>query len=210
MEETTLVKATINRGYKIRLGSIAAMCLIFGGWFFYDGFVEYPNHNEKAEEFLKYREANRLPEWERTAKEKGWSTENPGAVKGVWDLRVQKILGAFCTTVGLFFGSGFIRARGRWVACDQEGLSTNKIASVPFGAIQSVDSSRWKTKGIAYVLYDVSGQSGRIILDDWKFDRPATTRIYEAVQSHLKSACSTSDDQGPPDDASESTPGPTS
>ncbi len=193
-------KATISPGYRWRLGLIALMCLVFAAWFYYDGFVKYPRINDKVRLFQRLSQENRLHEWDRIAEQNGWPKENPGTEKSRLSLNTQKFLGSLCTVIGLVFGVTWLRAGGRWIACDEQSLTTNRGQAVPFDAIRSIDGGRWKTKGIAVVHYDGEGGSGRIVLDDWKYNREATTAIYDAVQAHLNpdAAAQADPDQQPP------------
>jgi len=71
------------------------------------------------------------------------------------------------------------------VTSDGSTLTTNRGQRVPFDALRSLDTSRWRTKGIAVVHYEVDGRAGRIVLDDWKYQRSPTTEIFNQVRAFL-------------------------
>ena len=60
---------------------------------------------------------------------------------------------------------------------------------VPIGAIQSVDTSRWETKGIAKLQYKTAdGEEGSITLDDFVYDRAPIDDMYEVIVAGLKNS----------------------
>ena len=98
----------------------ALATLVFGAWFFYDGFYAWPRERQIAREFAQFQAEGRSKDWAAYAAQRDWpdgSQGNPGDDHSDLDLMVQKVLGAAMTVVGLVFGVGFIRSLGRWIAC---------------------------------------------------------------------------------------------
>ena len=181
------VRASISKGYIWRPGVIGLAALGASGWFAYDGMVKYPRQKQMWE---SYNEISRehvddpieaAKVWEETAASHGWSNKKP-VEKTDTDIMTQKIIAAGTAPVGLFFLYGFFTSRGRWVEADEQGLATSSGQKAPFDSINSLDKSRWQSKGIAVVHYDGDGGAGRIVLDDWKFEREPTQQILKAVE----------------------------
>ena len=77
-------------------------------------------------------------------------------------------------------------AAGPTVAYGGDVLSVPGHPDVPLEAIRQMDKSRWDRKGIAKVEYELApGQSNRLTLDDFIYDRPPTDRIVERIEAHL-------------------------
>jgi len=188
-----MTKATISRSYLLRIGLIALACLGWGAYCIYDGFVAYPAQTEVYLEFKKTQTDNPTgwqEEWETKAKENGWPLKQ-GKIKDRrgFDTYAQYVMAAITLPIGCVFGLGYLRNAGRWVAADESGLTTNSGKTAAWEDIQDVDTTRWKTKGIAYVIFrkpsDSEGQTDRILLDDWKFDREPTRKIMQQIEQHL-------------------------
>lgn len=182
-------RAHIEKSYMIRVALLTAMLLGFSLWFCYDGYVAYPRDRQIAQEFARYKEEGRQKDWPAYALSQGWpdgSKGEPGRLHSETDILVQKGLGFALMPFGLLFLFNLIRLQGRWIDADEQELTTSWNQKVRFAQIVELDKSRWKSKGIAVVKYaDASGRSGKIILDDWKYNRQATTALVELVESTL-------------------------
>jgi hypothetical protein len=184
------VRATISKGYIWRPAVMGAMGLVFCGLFLYDGFIKYPHqevmwgvYNQIRVKYEKDpNEAQRI--WEQTARDKGWPITKP-IERAKKNILTQKIMAAASAPFGLYFAFAFLSCLGRWVEADEEGLRTRSGQRVPYGAIKSIDKSRWERKGIAVVHYEADGRAGRITLDDWKYDREPTKRILQAIEDRM-------------------------
>lgn len=186
------VRASISKGYIWRPGLIGLAALGACGWFAYDGFVKYPHqqqmwqaHNQIFEEHKKRQELydpnEAAAEWQEMAAAKGWPTKNPEGKSGT-DILTQKAIAGITGPIGLFFCVVFVTSRGRWVQADDQGLTTSAGKRSSYESITSLDKSRWQSKGIAVVHYSSDGQTGRIVLDDWKFEREPTKQILQIVE----------------------------
>ena len=182
-------KAGISPPYRWRLALIALMCLGFGGWSLYDGLVRYPEHNRKVERFQEINKKypdNWRDEWEKEAAARGWSNEPPGSPHSFSSLVTQFIYAGLTLPIGLFFGISFISSFNRWIATDENGLSTSKGQQAPFNSIKSLNKQRWRTKGIAVVHYQNPTGEHKIVLDDWKYEQQATKTMLQEVESRLQ------------------------
>lgn len=174
-------KATISPGYMARLVVVAIITLIGGLWFSYDGFVGYPHQQKVAQAYMQFQEEGRVDQWPEFAKENGWSV-TPESPKSDSDIWLQRILGMVAMPIGLIFGMATLRSLGRYVSCDQDGLSTNKYSNIPFDAITKLDKSRWQKKGIVIIQFQMDGKSGHIMLDDWKMNTDNTEQILRTIE----------------------------
>ena len=185
------VKATIATGYRLRLVLMTLMMLGFGVYCVYDGHIGYPKTKEigLAYQELKDQHPDDYPErWPDLAKSNGWPTKVPKKLKSEADydsdIMTQWIMAAIVLPLGLWFGYKLIRESGRWVAMDPAtGLTGSGGHDAPWDSLAGLESERWKTKGIARVVYReaASGKDRKILLDDFKSDRAAIGQIYDAV-----------------------------
>lgn len=185
------VRANISKGYIWRPGVIGAMALLFSGWFGYDGMVAYPLALEIQEAYNQVVSDNpgdpleQARIWADHAKTQGWPTGVPKSKIEKNDPFTQRVIAGITAPVGIYFLATFFLTRSRWVEADEQGLRTSSGLQTDYASVISIDKSRWQRKGIAVVHYDSGGQSGRVLLDDWKFDRESTKRILEAIEERM-------------------------
>ncbi len=185
------VRAKISKGYIWRPGVIGAMALLFSGWFLYDGTVAYPLQQKMWSDYNQIMQDNpgdpNVPArlWAEHAAAKGWPTGTPKKKVEDKDILTQKVIAGITGPVGIYFLATFFLTLGRWVEADEQAVRTSSGQQADYESIASIDKSRWQRKGIAVVHYDSHGRSGRIVLDDWKFDREPTKRILEAIEERM-------------------------
>ncbi|MEM7626377.1 MAG: hypothetical protein AAF333_12345 [Planctomycetota bacterium] len=206
MNDTPTVKATISPGYRWRLVLICLMMLGFGAYCIYDWQIGYPLKQQQYEEFTQIKEDNpkTFPEvWAAYAAERGWPTSSSKLEdKSDVDILVQLIMALICVPLGLFFLFKLVRENLRWVAMDETGISASGGHRVAWDAIQSLDETRWATKGIAWLHYtDASGKEHRLLLDDFKSQRDPIKQIVTKVQNLLKPPSGDDDTAGESPDA---------
>lgn len=179
------VKAVISSSYRWRLAIIGIGFSLFGLYCLYDGFIAYPYKQQIGLEYQRHRDEGRLDQWRAYAEERGWPIDEPKLISDM-SIYTQFIMAAIVFPIGIIFTTAFIRSFNRHVEMDTTGLSTQGGVRCRFDQITGLDTRRWKTKGIAIVQFkDENGLPGMITLDDWKFDRDATTAIYSRVAQHL-------------------------
>jgi len=182
------VRAKISKGYRARLGILSAVLVFMGAYFLYDWKIGYPKQREIAltYEDIFATEDNPQQAWVEIATENGWSTEAPGKPKTQSDINTQLYCGIACALIAAPFVLGFLRAGGRWVQVDENGLSASGGRQAAWSQIDRVDNRKWKSKGIAWVYFkDRQGDEDRILLDDWKFEVEPTRQIYAQVEAHM-------------------------
>ncbi len=180
------VVATINRGYRWRLAAMAVMCLGWAAYSLYDGMYAYPRQREISEAYQQLREEGRESEWPEYAASRGWpSDEMPGEPYSMWDIYTQYIQVALALPPGLYFAIQFVRT-GRWrITMSEQGLTASWGQKALFDRIERIDTSRWKTKGIAVVHYRQGEEVDQLSLDDWKFDPAAIQKMVDEVENRL-------------------------
>ena len=189
------IKAKISVGWKVRLGGMAVLFLGYAGWFLMDGFVGYPRQHEIHKEFLAFEkdhagldEAKLSEKWDTDVADKKGYPHYKEAKKEPGSILTQKIIGFSLIPVGLFGAWSFMAALKRWVAAEDDGIRDSDGQFAPWASITKLDKKLWPKKGIAWVLYDESGITKRILLDDFKFDRTPTEQIVRAVEEKLTDA----------------------
>ncbi len=188
------IRANISSSYRWRIGIVGIAALAFAAYCYYDGAIAYPAQKERWDRYSElveqYPETYQR-EWVALAETNGWKTEFP-TERTDNDIMTQYIMGAMCTAVGLFFFGSFLMMTRRYVETDDEALWDRKNRAT-WDQITEIDKTRWPTKGIAVVHFKEGGQSKRIVLDDWKFDRNETQRIMAHVESKTGATADESD-----------------
>ena len=188
------IKAASAPPYRFRLTLFAIGCLGLGVWFLHDGWVAYPKDREIHRAFQALKKEGLegdalLDRWKQIAGPKGWpdgTFGEPGKDRSNFDIQFNLIAGAALELIGIWFGVGaWLHAR-RWIALDGDNLTTSWGLTIPLEAILTLDKSRWAEKGTALVIADAERGGKCVVLDDWKYDRDATTKIVETIQRRLR------------------------
>jgi hypothetical protein len=179
-------KANIAKHYRIRLGVIGLMCLAFAGWFAYDAMIGYPAENAMAAQYAELRNSGDTEAFEAFCKEHDYDPE-PGGGPEVHEVEAQYAIAALCTPLALFFLYHWLVAAGKSMWTTQDAIETSWGQAVPFDKVKTLDKKRWDKKGIAVVHYEqANGEKGKLVIDDWKYDRPPTDTMLRELESHLK------------------------
>lgn len=182
-DESGAVKASASNSYLQRLLLLTVMCLGIGSWFLYDGAIAYPRQRVRALEYLRLEEEERLDEWPAFAASRGWSDEDPGEPKTVYDSYLQFLIAACLYPPGLLSLLQLFRYRKRWISLESGAIRTSWGRSFPLADIHKLDKRKWRKKGIAKLFYQHAGKRGSVTLDDWKFQAEPIEEILEQVQS---------------------------
>ena len=182
-------KAIVSKGYLVRVALIAAACTFWGLWSAYDGFVKYPRINRTADAFDAYKEANPQTweeNWAEYAEQHGYPANNneAGKRKSAFDMISQYVMMLVTLPIGLVMFYSMFAHIGRWIASDEQGLTDSRGASVAYEKITKLDKTRWK-KCIAVVQYEKDGGEGRLLIDDWKYERQPAGEILLDVESRI-------------------------
>ena len=183
-------KASVASGYRFRLILMTLLMLGFGAYCVYDATVGYPYLRDQAAAYEKVKaehpdDFNEV--WPQVAPGLGYKPEVPRKAKTDTDILTQWVMAAIVLPVGLFFGFKLLKESGRWVAMDDDGLTASGGHAAAWGDVTGLEDERWKTKGIAHVVYrDGAGKERRILLDDFKLERDPTKAIHERTLRQVR------------------------
>ena len=177
------LRANIDRRFYLKFLLIGVAIIGFALWSLYDGAVKYPNQRSRALEFQKLDEEGRSAEWQEFARGRGWPTDPPGEPKTEVDFGMQFIMAAGAGTVGLVLLIVVWRSRGRWIEASESGLKSSWGQSVDFDCVVSINKKKWREKGIAKIKYEDGKRRKSFVLDNYKYDRQATTMILYELES---------------------------
>ncbi|MEM9751917.1 MAG: hypothetical protein AAF916_00870 [Planctomycetota bacterium] len=188
------VRATIAKGYRVRLAILALGLCGFAGWAAYDGAIGYPKKQAMYEDLEAFKEQHDdwQTRWADHARTKGYGEDiakNPNELKPLktHDIGTQFTMMGICAPIGLWFVWCWLAAGWRYVEADEQGVRANGGVDLTWDQVQSIEDDRWKSKGIAYLRYQKDGgDDGRILLDDWKFNRNETTAIYRIANAKVR------------------------
>lgn len=158
------IVARAGRYYRNARYLIAFMCVAAGGWFAYDGWVKYPEHNRKVD-------AGEIRETKHSDT----------------DIRLQRILAMGLPPVGIFvLGWTLYRSRGVYRLAG-DTLHVPGHPPIPLDDIQEMDMDKWDKKGIAYAKYQTASMTApaEATLDDFIYERAPTDKIVERIRKHL-------------------------
>lgn len=190
------IRASIAKGYRVRLLILTLGLCGFGIYALYDGIYAWPKERAIYLDHQDFKEKHDdwQSRWQDYALEQGYGTKfarNPNAIdsRGGYDIPSQYAMAAVCLPIGLWFAWCWFAAGRRYVEADEQGVRTNGGVDVPWDQVQAIEDDRWKAKGIAYLKHaDKAGGEQRILLDDWKFNREETTAIYKLAQAKVSPA----------------------
>ncbi len=201
------MKAKPARGYIARLLLISGMCSVMSGWFLYDGYVTYPEENRVYETWKQFKdekgeEAN-SESWNARIEEAKAAdnaadpffdmpkmpatADHMGTARTETDILTQKLLGYGLLPLALLSTGYMLLFLRRWIAADEEAITAWGGVRIPYEAIAELDKTRWRSKGIANVVYE-DGEAQikkRLTLDDWKFQQAPTQEILRKIESKI-------------------------
>ncbi len=177
-----VIECRVTPWYFRRMGMLAAMLLVFGALFLYDGQWGYPAKNKKAavkdrfeEEVLKgydkAREANTLDAWRAEMKARDWPVDVNGeppkwlsyAAERGMDEKPKKysdreIEEQFWWGGGMFIiaavvGVLVLMNKGKVLRGHEDRLVTPDGTEVRFADVFKIDKRKWQGKGLATVYY---------------------------------------------------------
>jgi hypothetical protein len=194
------IRAENDPRFSRRFLYMGIAAILFALYCVYDGFIGYPNKQERALAFEKLYTDGRADEWEAYATERGWSTAIPEQPKPDdehrGDIVMQHAMAVVTGLIGIWLISIPLRARGRWIESSDTGITSSWGQSLNFTDITALDKRQWRSKGIARVTYNDNGSKRRFILDDYKFDRHKTDEILYELEQRIDPALITG---GPPE-----------
>jgi hypothetical protein len=163
------IVTTISTEWKRRMLMQTAFCVGFGLWFFHDGGVTYPRHNERIAEYQAAVARGEKTKWSDFAAKRGWAGQDHPAPYSSAELKTQFVLGAICVALGGATAAWCLLGLRLKMSSDGQTIIGPRGERVPLEAFVSVDKRKWERKSIACALYEQDGQRRRLTIDDYKF-----------------------------------------
>lgn len=138
------IEAPFSHYKKNNMLILTALLLVFGGWFYYDGY--------KNPEFIK-KHTNSDQTMDSTLKFNRMS----------WPLFIAG---------GVIMGIRFYLSRDKKVMADDRQLTINK-AVIPFDVIEKINKTHFDKKGYFVITYSQGGQSKDVTLSERYYDNLA-------------------------------------
>ena len=183
------IRAERDPRFYLRFLIIGLVAWGFAGWCLYDGFVRYPNRQERALAFEKLLEEKRGDDWDAYAIERGWSTTPPEASKPEeefeTDVKIQFAMAGLAAVVGIFPLLAVWRSRGRWIELSDAGLTSSWGQTVAMDQVTALEKRQWRNKGIAKLRYSDNGRNKTFVIDDFKFKRQPTDQILVEIENRI-------------------------
>ena len=158
---------------------MAALTVVMGFWFGYDGFVRWPAEKLQVAQIKRQLAVHDDPETRTELKN---HTDHSDM-----DILLQRILAFSLPPLGIcLLLWALYNSRGQYRLAD-ETLFVPGHPPVPLAAIRELDQSVWDRKGIAKAAYELpDGRAGSAKLDDFVYDRVRTDLIYDRIKAHLQ------------------------
>jgi hypothetical protein len=180
------IAARYGRYYRNTRYIMTAVTIVMGFWFLYDGFVRYPAENAKIDELSQQRDAAQARSDDAELSRIGTELK-AHSYHSKTDLLIQRLLAFGLPPLGLLLLIwALYNSRGEYRLAD-DILYVPGHPPVPLAAVRELDETLWDRKGIALLKYTLaSGESGRVKLDDFVYDRVPTDRIYEQIRASMQ------------------------
>lgn len=179
------IRAAISSAYRRKLAIIGVFVTAFGLWAAYDAFIKYPPQLTQYTAWQQFKQDGRLEEWPAHARQAGWPEDEP-PVRNKGHFYFNYAIFAVLTPVGLIYLGNALLSGKRWIEVDDTALRTYAGKEARLEKIIELNDRRWKSKGIALVIYeDDKGQRQRIVLDDFHYEMQPTRDIHAAIEGHL-------------------------
>jgi len=172
------VVARAARYYRMTRYFMVLMLFGYGIYSIYDGFYRYPRENEEAKKLGK----DVLP--------------HPGL-----DVPFNQFFGVLLPPLSIFMLFWCLRKSRGEIRFDGKNLTAPGHPPVPLENIVSMDQRLWDRKGIAYVDYDLGAQKGRIMLDDFIYEREPIDAIHDAIVKYIAPEDAKSESQENPSES---------
>ena len=140
------------------------------------------------------KEMGKLDKWPDLAYEHKWEETIPDPATGEEHVReemevkiqLQYVMAAVSTPLGLWALFIFFSSRGKWIEADETTIRSSWGEELALSTITELDKKKWSNKGIAKITYEEKGRMKNFVLDDCKYDRPATEEILRLVEANIQ------------------------
>ncbi len=171
----------------------------FGLWFYYDGAITYPKHNERVAQFAAAKARGAAAEWADFAEKNNWPGQDHPNPYTSGEITVQFVLGTITAAMGLMVCGWLLYSRGLKLRSDGQVVCGVDGKPVPMGAFVKVDKRKWDRKGIAYAIYEENGKRRRLTIDDYKF--VGGEDILKQIEERIAAKKGAPPPSAPPSDA---------
>lgn len=210
MTETTTTTATTDdppativarygRYYRNTRYLIAVMCIGWGLYSLYDGFVRYPRQNEaavqKEVDRVETASGRKVTAEERKEIAAKTTLPHPG-----WDVPFNQWAGMLLPPLGIALLAWMLyNSRGEY-RLEGNVLHIPGHPPVPLDNVRKIDKRLWERKGIAVIEYEdpASGKRKQFKLDDFVYEREPTDAIFDRVEKHVADMVQGQDAPGAP------------
>ncbi len=196
------IRAESNNGFLQRFLLIAIVCMGFGLYCLYDGFIAYPKELARSIGYYAYHELDddEKPDvidedldldfeakWELLAAENNWSIDKPKKRPAIIqsDIIWQYGMAIVAFLVGLPVLYNYLNSRNSWMESDGEQVATSWGQTMKFDQVVYIDKRKWEKKGVAKITYRVDEQERKLVIDDFKFDRTAMGEILGQIETSV-------------------------
>lgn len=173
-------EAHVMRTWIQQKGLIPVFLFGFAVWFLWDGLVGWPRSNERFDAHARLKDQS--GEWEKLCAARGWTTEAPHKRHERSDIIMQFAIAALTGAIGAFSLVFWLRAKKTFIRSEDDVVITPSGTRVPYASITDLDLRKWKSKGLATIVYSLEGAKGRFILDDAKYDPNGLDAILEDIR----------------------------
>jgi len=173
--------ARISKEWRRRMLFLFLMIFGIAGWFLYDGYIMWPNEQQRYEEYTLIKDGlidsgDAVDEesssvklaWQRHAKEAGYVNKTPKE-RTDSSISEQLTIGWVMTSGSLLFALWIAWNHTRSVRGEGDIVIGASGERVELDSIVAFDLKKWKNKGIAYAIYKDEDKNRRLTLDDHKF-----------------------------------------
>jgi hypothetical protein len=180
------ITARAGRYYRNVRYLMFLLILAMAGWFMYDGFVKYPAQAQRHAELTAEQDKLNTETPKNDERIAKVSKELKDAkARSPLDIKAQQWIGMSLVPTGIGALIFWLRRSRGAFHLNNDILEAPGHPPVPLRMITRLDSGAWDRKGIAFVMYNLgNGSEGKIVLDDFIYDRKPIDAIYE----HIKQA----------------------
>ena len=202
-------RAEISPSYQVRIAIMAGMFVFWFLYCMYDGYIAYPRERLIAKEYARFKAQDKTKQWNAYARSRGWPSDSegdPGKDHSDMNIYTQYIMGYGVLPFAVICSVSLVRSFGRWIAMDDNGLTTSWGKRIDFGAITGLNERRWRSKGIAVVQYEDQGKRRKLVLDSFHYSVDEICAMVKEIHARLSPGQITGSDPSPEPESSENQP----
>jgi len=181
-------RAEISSSYQVRLAIMAGMFIFWFLYCMYDGYSVYPRQRIIAQEYAEFKAQDKTGQWNAYARSRGWPSDtegDPGKAHSDMNIYTQYIMGYGVLPFAAIFSVSLFRSFGRWIAMDDNALTTSWGKRIDLDAITSLNEKRWRSKGIAVVQYEDQGKQRKLVLDNFHYNDIGICAMVKDLHARL-------------------------